>query len=96
MLEHLQHRKVRVGVLDFGDGRDYLQGPLEPINRQFRQQLVDRLEAGGFDVMAGDEVIWQNDIAVRSGRRIRNFRQSSAIGMFDRRSVIIYQIDYAL
>ena len=70
MLAHLQPRKVRVGVLDFGDGRNFLQGPLEPINRQFRQQLVGRLEAGGFDVVTGDEVIWQNDIAVRNGRRM--------------------------
>src|SRR5687767_13473348 len=70
MLEHLQPRKTRVGVLDFGDGRHYLQAPLEPVNRQFRQQLVSRLEAAGFDVLAGDEVIWQNDIAVRNGRRM--------------------------
>ena len=70
MLAHLQPRQVRVGVLDFGDGRHFLQGPLEPINRQFRQQLVGRLEADGFDVVTGDEVIWQNDIAVRNGRRM--------------------------
>ncbi|MEP6594151.1 MAG: fucose isomerase, partial [Acidobacteriota bacterium] len=68
MLDHLQPRKIRVGVLDFGDGRQFLQTPLEPINRQFREQLVRRLEAGGFDVVPGDDVIWQNDIAVRNGR----------------------------
>ncbi len=70
MLEHLQPRKIRVGVLDFGDGRHFLQGPLEPVNREFRQQLVKRLEGAGFEVIAGDEVIWQNDIAVRNGRRM--------------------------
>ena len=69
MLDHLQPRKIRVGVLDFGDGRAFLQAPLEPINRQFREQLVGRLEADGLEVVAGDEVIWQNDIAVRNGRR---------------------------
>ncbi len=68
MLDHLLPRKIRVGVLDFGDGRQFLQTPLEPINRQFREQLVRRLEAGGFDVVPGDDVIWQNDIAVRNGR----------------------------
>ena len=52
MLEHLQARKIRVGVLDFGDGRRFLQAPLEPINRQFRERLVARLEAAGFDVIA--------------------------------------------
>src|SRR5687767_13708363 len=70
MLEHLQPRKVRVGLLDFGDGRHYLQGPLEPVNRQFREQLVKRLEADGFEVLQGDAVIWQNDIAVRNGRKM--------------------------
>src|SRR5687768_13247574 len=69
-MNHVSHRKIRVGVLDFGDGRHYLQAPLEPINRQFRQQLVGRLEADGFDVVTGDAVIWQNDIAVRNGRRM--------------------------
>ena len=70
MLEHLLPRKMRVGVLDFGDGRHYLQAPLEPVNRQFREQLVGRLEANDFEVVSGGEVIWQNDIAVRIGRRM--------------------------
>ena len=70
MLEHLQARKIRVGVLDFGDGRHFLQAPLEPINRQFRELLVRRLTEAGFDVVAHDEVIWQNEIAVRAGRRM--------------------------
>ena len=70
MLTHLQPRKVRVGVLDFGDGRHFLQAPLEPVNRRFREQLVSRLEADGLEVIVGDEVIWQNDIAVRNGRRM--------------------------
>jgi L-fucose isomerase len=70
VFEHLQPRKVRVGVLDFGDGRHYLQVPLEPINRQFREQLAGRLDAAGFEVITGDDVIWQNDLAVRNGRRM--------------------------
>src|SRR5687767_8010879 len=69
-MQHLATRKIRVGVLDFGDGRRFLQTPLEKINRQFREGLVRRLEGDGFDVVAGDEVIWQNDTAVRNGRRM--------------------------
>src|SRR5687767_2066617 len=69
-MNHLVTRKIRVGVLDFGDGRRFLQTPLEKINRQFREGLVRRLEGDGFEVVAGDEVIWQNDIAVRNGRRM--------------------------
>jgi L-fucose isomerase len=70
VFEHLQPRKLRVGVLDFGDGRPFLQSPLEPVNRRFRQQLVGRLQADGVEVVEGDEVIWQNDIAVRNGRHM--------------------------
>jgi len=67
---HLRPRPIRVGLLDFGDGRDFLQAPLEPVNRQFRDQLTQRLRDDGFEVVAGDSVIWQNDIAVRNGRRM--------------------------
>jgi L-fucose isomerase len=71
VLSHLAHRPIRVGLLDFGDGRDFLQAPLEPINRQFRDRLTDRLHADGFDIVQADSVIWQNEIAVRNGRRMQ-------------------------
>jgi L-fucose isomerase len=67
---HFVPRPIRVGLLDFGDGRPFLQTPLEPINRQFRDRLIQRLRDDGFDVLPGDGVIWQNDIAVRNGRRM--------------------------
>ncbi|CAN5757699.1 L-fucose/L-arabinose isomerase family protein [soil metagenome] len=70
MLEHLASRRIKVGVLDFGDGRAFLQEPLAPVNRQFRDLLVSRLEADGFEVVPGDDVIWQNEIAVRNGRAL--------------------------
>jgi L-fucose/D-arabinose isomerase len=70
VFEHLASRKIRVGVLDFGDGRHFLQTPLEPVNRQFRARLGARLESAGFEVIVADEVIWQNEIAVRNGRRM--------------------------
>lgn len=70
MLEHLKSRKIKVGLLDFGDGRSYLQESLEPVNREFREGLVRWLEEEGFEVVQGDGVLWQNDIAVRNGRRL--------------------------
>lgn len=70
MLEHRTPRKIKVGLLDFGDGRSFLQAPLAPVNDEFRNALASRLEADGFEVVAGDGVIWQNDIAVRNGRRL--------------------------
>ena len=38
--------------------------------RPVPRALIQRLEADGFEVVPGDEVIWQNDIAVRNGRRL--------------------------
>ena len=70
MLDHLQPRPLKVGVLDFGDGRSFLQAPLRPVNAEFRDALVRRLEADGMEVVPGGEVIWQNEIAVRNGRRM--------------------------
>ena len=70
MLEHAQTRPIKVGVLDFGDGRSFLQEPLEPVNRENREKLVRYLEDEGFEPVVGDEVIWQNEIAVRNGRRL--------------------------
>lgn len=70
MFAHLNPRPIRVGLLDFGDGRSFLQQPLEPVNRQFREKLAARLSADEFEVVLGDEVIWQNEIAVRNGRRM--------------------------
>jgi L-fucose/D-arabinose isomerase len=70
MLEHAKTRQIKVGVLDFGDGRSFLQAPLEPVNRENREKLGRFLEEEGFEPVIGDEVIWQNEIAVRNGRRL--------------------------
>jgi len=70
VLEHCSLRPIRVGLLDFGDGRSYLQKPLAPVNRQFSQKLTQRLQGAGFEVISGDEVIWQNDIAVAQAKKL--------------------------
>ena len=70
MLEHLQGEKIKVGLLDFGDGRSFLKENLAPVNREFRERLTKHLEEEGFEVVSGDEVIWQNDIAVRNGKKL--------------------------
>ncbi len=70
MLDHCQTRPIKVGILDFGDGRSFLKEPLAPVNQKFREALAQRLETEGFEVVLGDEVIWQNDIAVRNGRAL--------------------------
>ncbi len=85
MFAHLTTRPVRVGLLDFGDGRSFLQKPLEPVNREFRDKLIGAWTADGFEVVPGDEVIWQNDIAVPQrpphGRRKRRRRHLQFLGV---------------
>lgn len=68
MLDHLASRSLRVGLLDFGDGRDFLSQPLAPVQRQLRDALAARLRDDGIEVVLGDEVIRRNDIAVRNGK----------------------------
>ncbi len=70
MLEHLSWNPIKVGILDFGDGRSFLQKQLDPVNTELRGRLVRALEEEGFEVVQGDEVIWQNEIAVRNGRML--------------------------
>jgi len=63
-------RKIKVGILTFGDGRDFLKEPLTPVNEKFLKEIKTRLEKDGFEVITGDEVIWQNEIAAKGGRKM--------------------------
>jgi L-fucose/D-arabinose isomerase len=61
-------KKVKVGVLTFGDGREFLKKDLEEINKKFQIKVKSALEDDGFEVVAGDEVIWRNPLAVEYGK----------------------------
>jgi len=63
-------RKPKVGILTFGDGRDFLSEPLRGVNEKFTGELRTRLEADGFEVVVGDEVIRQNHLAEKNGRKL--------------------------
>ncbi|MGA2378972.1 MAG: L-fucose/L-arabinose isomerase family protein [Spirochaetia bacterium] len=65
-------RKMKVGILTFGDGREFLKKDLEPVNAKFQKKLKDSLVADGLEVVAGDEVIWNNPLAVKYGRMMQN------------------------
>jgi len=66
----MHHNKIKVGILTFGDGRDFLSEPLRPVNEQFTAALKTRLQRDGFEVVTGDEVIWQNGLAEKAGRKM--------------------------
>jgi L-fucose/D-arabinose isomerase len=62
--------KIKIGVMTFGDGRDFLYEDLKPVNEKFTQALINRLEKDGFEVVAADDVIWKNELAVKAGRKM--------------------------
>jgi len=65
-------KKVKVGILTFGDGREFLKKDLEPINAKFQKRLKDALVNDGFEVVAGEEVIWNNRLAVKYGKMMQS------------------------
>ncbi|MBN1836815.1 MAG: L-fucose/L-arabinose isomerase family protein [Spirochaetales bacterium] len=64
-------KKFKIGVLTFGDGREFLKRDLEPVNAKFQQKVKSHLEADGFEVAAANEVIWNNRLAVKYGKWLR-------------------------
>ena len=66
-----QKRPIRVGVLTFGDGRDFLQGPLTEVNARFTKGLREVLEAEGMQVVEGEDVVWSNELATKNAKLLR-------------------------
>ncbi len=62
--------RCKIGILTFGDGRDFLKADLSEVNARFTRALQDRFVKDGFEVVTEPEVIWTNEIAVRAGRRM--------------------------
>ncbi|MEI6166598.1 MAG: hypothetical protein WCS52_05335 [bacterium] len=63
-------RKIKVGILTFSDGRDYIHKSLEPLNRRYQQGLAAALEKAGVEVVQGEEIIWNQQVAQAEGRRL--------------------------
>jgi L-fucose isomerase len=64
-------RKLKVGVLTLSDGREYIHNELLPINRAYQERLVKALESTGeLDVVAGCEIISNQQVAQNEGRRL--------------------------
>ena len=60
-----------VGILTFSDGRAFVAEQVEEMNRGFQDRLKNRLEADGHRVVAGEEIVWTNEGAVREAKRLR-------------------------
>ena len=64
------NNKIKVGILTFGDGRNFLKKSLTAVNEKFTKEIKTKLEKDGFEVIIGDEVIWRNDLAVKYGKKM--------------------------
>ena len=65
-------RKRKVGLLTFSDGRRFAHEMQKDMNWDFQSRFRARLEATGeYEVVAGEEIIWQAGIAKREGRRLQ-------------------------
>lgn len=66
-------RKIKIGILTFSDGRKYLHEEFIESNIKYQNILKKALEsAGEIEVVAGEEIIWCNKVAVREGERLRD------------------------
>lgn len=63
-------RKPKIGVLTFSDGREFIHRTLVEMNQMFQRKLRQRLEAAGYEVVAGRDIIWTNHLAVQEAKRL--------------------------
>ena len=66
-------KKFKVGILTFSDGRKYIHDDLLATNQRYQDQLEKALEATGqVKVFAGEEIIWNPEIACRESQRLES------------------------
>jgi L-fucose isomerase len=59
-----------VGILTFSDGRPFVARQVDDLNRGYQQRIAARLEADGYHVLQGENIITSNEEAVREGKRL--------------------------
>jgi len=63
--------KLKVGILTFSDGREYIHKDLLPINQKYQDNLARALEATGqVEVVPGREIIWNQQLAQKEARHL--------------------------
>lgn len=64
-------KKIKVGILTFSDGRKYLHRELLETNRRYQSRLAAALNSTGrIEVVQGEEIIWNQQVAQQEGRRL--------------------------
>ncbi len=64
------HTPIKVGVLTFSDGREYIHRDLLPVTTRYQQRLTEALRAEGLEVVPGEEIVWTPDTARREAQRL--------------------------
>lgn len=65
-------RKIKVGILTFSDGREYIHEDLLAVNWQYQNELSDSLSASGdIEIVAGTEIIGNNKVAKEQAQRLQ-------------------------
>jgi len=63
--------KIRIGILAFSDGREYVYKQLKPINQRFLKTTVDALRnTGEIEPIMGDEIIWTSQLARAQAEKV--------------------------
>ena len=63
--------KLKVGILTFSDGREYIHNDLLPVNEAYQDSLARTLEGTGqVEVVPGREIIWNQRLAQTEARRL--------------------------
>jgi len=64
-------RKIRVGIVTFSDGRDYIHKSLEDLNWRYQRKLAEALNATTeVEAVEASEIVWDNESANRQGRHL--------------------------
>ncbi len=65
--------KRKVGILTFSDGREAVHQEVEPVGREFQEQLAEALRnTGEVELITGQEIIWTAELAQNEARRLAN------------------------
>jgi L-fucose isomerase len=64
-------KRIKVGILTFSDGRDYIHQELLETNWRYQRGLMKALDATGeVEVVAGEAIISNSEVAQQEGRRL--------------------------
>ena len=63
--------KIKVGILTFSDGRDFVNEEVYPIALEFQRTLEQALrDSGEVEPIVGTEIVWTSDLARREAQRL--------------------------